>query len=58
MVLGENFVILHRFYNKQSFACVEFKEFKEVKEVKAICLNAKYPAKRLLAITSSDQRER
>ena len=41
--------------------CVELKELeelKEVREVKAICFMAKYQAKRLLAITSSDQRER
>ena len=38
--------------------CVELKELKEVREVKAICFMAKYQTKRLLAITSSDQRER
>ena len=36
----------------------EFRELKEVREVKAICFMAKYLAKRLLAITSCDQRER
>ena len=38
--------------------CVELKELKEVREVKAICFMAKYLAKRLLAINSSDRRER
>ncbi len=36
----------------------EVREVKEVKEVKAICFMAKTPAEKLLALTSSDRRER
>jgi hypothetical protein len=41
-----------------NFASSEVIEFKEVIEVKAVCLTAGYSAKRVMAINSSDLRER